>query len=210
MIAPITIAPLLAKIRQHESDGAVKSQGVLSSYDVVWGRIAPQDRPRRPLVTMSVREVLAWQDSIDARYQSEAAGAYQIMEDTLRGLVTQGACLETAKFNEATQDRLAVTLLEARGLRKFLAGEMSPEAFGDAIAREWASFPVHSPQKGHKIPVKRGETYYAQVAGNRATATCDEVLAVLRPLQAVPAPSVEQRIAALEAKLAAMAAAIGG
>ena len=209
MIGPATVAPLLAKIRQHESDGAIRVQGASSSYDVCWGGIAAKDRPPKPLVTMTVRDVLAWQDSIDARYQSEAAGAYQILEDTLRGLVTQGACLETVKFNEQTQDRLAVTLLEGRGLRRFLAGEMTPEAFGDAIAREWASFPVHNAQKGHTRAVAPGMSYYAGDGLNKASATCAEVLAVLRPLQAAPVPSVEQRLAALEAKFAAMAAAIG-
>ena len=210
MIAPATVAPLLNLIVKHESAGAVAKQGVGSPYDVCWGGIAPKDRPPRRLTQMNVREVLAWQDSIDARYQSEAAGAYQIMEDTLRGLVTQGAVLETVKFNEVTQDRLAVTLLEGRGLRRFLAGEMTPEAFGDAIAREWASFPVHTVQKGHTKRVEPGQSYYAGDGLNKASATCDEVLAVLRPLQAAPVPSVEQRLAALEAKFEAMAAAIGG
>ena len=209
MIAPATISPLLAKIRHHESEGAVKAQGVASAYDVVWGGIAAKDRPPRRLREMSVREVLAWQDSIDARYRSEAAGAYQILEDTLRGLVGSGACLETAKFSEATQDKLAVTLLEARGLRKFLAGEMSAETFGDAVAREWASFPVHTAQKGHTKRVERGESYYGGDGLNMALATSEEVLIILRSLQAAPAPSVEQRLAALEAKFAAMAAAIG-
>ena len=210
MTAPATIAPLLNLIVKHESAGAVSKQGVGSPYDVCWGGIAKADRPPRRLTQMAVREVLAWQDSIDARYQSEAAGAYQIMEDTLRGLVTQGAVLETVKFNEATQDRLAVTLLEGRGLRKFLAGDMDAETFGDAIAREWASFPVHNGQKGHTRRVEPGQSYYAGDGLNKASATCAEVIAVLRPLQAAPGPSVEQRLAALEAKFEAMAAAIGG
>lgn len=43
--------------------------------------------PPRPLTTMTVREVLAWQDRIDRYSKSEAAGRFQIIEDTLRGLV---------------------------------------------------------------------------------------------------------------------------
>jgi hypothetical protein len=59
-------------------------------YDVIYGKIRPEDRPAKPMTQMSVREVLAWQDRIDARYASEAAGAVQIIPDTLRAVVRAG------------------------------------------------------------------------------------------------------------------------
>ena len=60
---------------------------------------------------MTVREVLAWQDSIDPKYRSEAAGKYQIMEDTLRDEVGKGSVSLNDVFNASTQDRLGVALL---------------------------------------------------------------------------------------------------
>lgn len=173
-------APLLSKIRQHESDGAVRSQDVSSAYDVVWSGIGKADRPYKPLSQMSVGAVLDWQDSIDAKYGSEAAGAYQIMEDTLRVLAEDGKVSTTDLFDEATQDRLAIVLLEGRGLSAFLRGEISVERFGNRLAREWASLPVLTPQQGHRRRVERGESYYSGLQGNRAFGDPDAFEAVLR------------------------------
>ena len=71
--------------------------------------------PPQPLSSLTIGEVLAWQDSIDASSRSEAAGRYQIMEDTLRGLVTSKGIDKNRRFDSATQDELAVMLLKRRG-----------------------------------------------------------------------------------------------
>lgn len=145
------VAPLLALIRERESGpAAARMQGVPSEYDVVWGGIHPQHRPshmRGKLLTqMTVADILEWQDAIvDAGARSSAAGAYQIIRKTLRGLKLSPA----AVFTPALQDDAAIRLLHGRGLQRFLEGQMSRGAFGDAIAREWASFPLLTgPKRG--------------------------------------------------------------
>lgn len=194
-------APLMALIRKHESQSAVEKQGVESAYDVVWSGIKPEDRPKK-LSRLSVGRVLWWQDLIDGRYQSEAAGAYQIMEDTLRTLDVD----EGATFDAATQDALCLQLLDRRGWAKCEAGLLSPEAFGNALAKEWASLPVLTGSK-------KGRSYYAGDGLNKAHATVDEVLGAIREALATepaapaippvaPAPGLSDllaRVAALEA-----------
>ena len=174
---------LLGYIQKFESAGAATSQGVQSAYQVVYGGIAAKDRPAEALTTMTVAEVLAWQDSIDARYPSEAAGAYQVMEDTLRGLVDSGQIDPDAIFNEATQDYVAELLMKRRGLSKFVAGEISAEDFADNLAREWASFPVVRDQQGANRYVERGQSYYAGDGLNKAHADPDEFLSVVERIR---------------------------
>lgn len=187
---------LLGYIQKFESVGAATSQGVQSAYQVVYGGIAATDRPAKALTSMTVAEVLAWQDSIDARYSSEAAGAYQVMEDTLRGLVDSGQIDPDAVFNEATQDHVAELLMERRGLSKFVAGEISAEDFADNLAREWASFPVVRDQQGAKRYVERGQSYYAGDGLNKAHADPDEFLSVVERILVTPAELPEATTAA--------------
>jgi len=139
----MTAKPLLDFIAQFESRG---------NYNIVWGGIKAKDKPKRPLVQMTIAEVLAWQDSIDARYMSEAAGRYQIMEDTLRPLPPAAGLLPSDLFNEANQDALATVLLKRRGLDRYLAGGMSAEDFANNLAKEWASLPlVTGPHRGRSF-----------------------------------------------------------
>lgn len=176
------LSDLMLYIQRFESAGAVNSQRVQSPYQVVYGGIAAKDRPTSPLTSMTVEQVLDWQDNIDTRYPSEAAGAYQVMEDTLRGLVDAGSVRPEALFDEETQDFVAQLLMERRGLSKYLEGEISAEDFADSLAREWASFPVVRDQRGAKRYVKRGQSYYAGDGLNSAHAQPDEFLKIVREI----------------------------
>lgn len=161
------VAPILALIRKNESLGAVKRQRVASPYDVVWAGIQPDDRPKK-LSAMTVARVLWWQDLIDPKYMSEAAGAYQIMEDTLRGLNVD----PKAVFDATTQDALALQLLDRRGWARCEAGRMTPESFGNELAKEWASLPVITGPK-------RGKSHYAGDGLNAAHETPQNVLTAI-------------------------------
>ena len=126
------LTPLLDLIGKAEGAG----------YDTIVGYVKKQDYPAKPITSLTVDEVLAWQDSIDAKYDSEASGRYQVMEDTLRGLRTQGAVTGSELFNAATQDKIGTALLKIRGLNRFLSGTITAEQFGDNLSYEWASLPV--------------------------------------------------------------------
>lgn len=188
-------APILACIRAHEAGPkAQRAQGVDSPYDVVWSGIKPQDRPASRISALTVERILWWQDVIDPLYMSEATGAYQFMEDTLRPMVAPRD--RSRLFDAAMQDELALRLLDRRGWAKCEAGLMTPEDFAEQLAREWASFPVVRDQtvvrKGKKRLIRRGQSYYAGDGLNAAGATPQEVLAAIHEAlapAAVPQPS---------------------
>lgn len=113
-----------------------------AGYDTIVGFVRKEDYPPKNLTALTVDEVLAWQDSIDAKYNSEAAGRYQVMEDTLRGLKGQGIVSGSELFNAETQDKIATALLKIRGLNRFLSGSINEEQFGDNLSFEWASLPI--------------------------------------------------------------------
>lgn len=105
---------------------------------------------------------------------SEAAGRYQIMEDTLRGLLHIVGPDEL--FDEKNQDRLAIGLLRRRGLDDYLEGRMSIHSFGNNLAKEWASLPV---VKGRKY----GRSYYSGDGLNEAHVKVHQVLEVLEEIK---------------------------
>jgi len=163
----MNVKPLLDFIAKPESGG---------DYNVVWGRIKSSDRPSRPLVTMTIAEVLAWQDSIDAKYMSEAAGRYQIMEDTLRSLPPAAGLLSSDLFNEVNQDKLATALLRRRGLDKYMVGLISAETFANNLAHEWASLPLVTGPKA-------GRSAYAGDGLNNAHVTVDAYMKAVRAVK---------------------------
>lgn len=140
-----------------------------AGYNQVYGGIKGADRPPKALTSMTVNEVLAWQDSIDSRYNSEAAGRYQIMEDTLRDQVRQGVVGGNELFNENTQDRLAENLMKRRGLDDYRAGRISANTFANNLSKEWAGLPVATGSKA-------GKSYYDKYNGNSARTSVEAVL----------------------------------
>ena len=163
---------LLDYIARYESRG---------DYNAVWGGISKKDRPPRPLTKMTVGEVLAWQDSIDPLYRSEAAGRYQILEDTLADIFDPAGFSLSDRFDENTQDALAVQLMRRRGFDKFRSGQISAEKFANNLAKEWASLPLVSGPK-------RGRSYYAGDGLNKAGADPDEFLSVVEASRVVTIP----------------------
>ena len=126
------LTPLLDLIGRAEGAG----------YDTIVGYVNRADYPSKPLTAMTVDEVLAWQDSIDPKYNSEASGRYQVMEDTLRGLKNSGVVSGNERFDPAGQDKIGIALLKIRGLNRFLDGTITAEQFGNNISYEWASLPI--------------------------------------------------------------------
>jgi muramidase (phage lysozyme) len=157
------LTPLLDFIGRAEGAG----------YDTIVGFISRSDYPSRPITSMTVDEILAWQDSIDQKYNSEAVGRYQVIEDTLRGLKVSGIVSGNELFSPATQDKIAIALLKGRGLNRFLSDSITAEQFGDNLAKEWASLPVITGPNA-------GRGYYAGQGGKIST---KEVLSVLQKVK---------------------------
>jgi hypothetical protein len=128
--------------------------------------------PPKPLTTMTIAEVLAWQERIDRTSRSEAAGRYQIMEDTLREYLVPTLGLTGREvFNAQTQDRLAYALMLRRGWNPRGSDYID---IANQLAREWAALPLVSGPN-------RGKSYHRNTKGakNRAQATPEAFLNVL-------------------------------
>lgn len=163
------IAKILAFIRSYESQG----------YDDVYGG-ARKYRPEKPLTEMTIGEVVAWQRKLAHRGISRsAAGAYQFLTDTLIEAKNKLGMSMLDKFSQANQDKLATYLLKRRGLDKYLSGEITPQAFGNNLAKEWAALPVLSNVNGSNGPIGRGQSYY-HGGVNKAGVSADEFENVLQ------------------------------
>jgi conjugal transfer mating pair stabilization protein TraG len=119
--------------------------------------------------SMTVGEVLAWQEQfIEQGNPSSAVGRYQFIDSTLRGLVQQLKIDQTTKFDEALQDKLAVALLERRGIREYVSDKISREEFAHNLSKEWAALP-------RAIGDQPEQSYYANDGLNKAQLSVDEI-----------------------------------
>ncbi|MDD9727242.1 hypothetical protein PVV74_17415 [Roseovarius sp. SK2] len=175
----MSIKRLLDFIAKPESGG---------DYNIVYGGIARKDRPSKPLTSMTIGEVLDWQDSIDPFYPSEAAGKYQIMEDTLRGLYREAGLTRNDKFDESGQDYLATQLLRRRGLTDYMSGRITPLKFAQNLSKEWASLPCTI--KDRKGRPARGQSYYAGDGLNKSHVTIEALMQAVEDVKdGGPAPA---------------------
>lgn len=119
--------------------------------------------------SMTVRDVLAWQKQfVEQGSPSSAVGRYQFINSTLRGLVHELKIDESVRFDEALQDRLAVALLERRGVREYVDNKISREEFAHRLSKEWAALPK-------AIGENPEQSYYAGDGLNKAQLDVEEV-----------------------------------
>ena len=119
-----------------------------------------------------MREVLAWQDRVDRYSKSEAAGRFQIIEDTLRGMVRKHGIDTSQLFDVAMQNRLAMILLDGRGWNP---NSKAYVKMANSLAEEWAALPlVSGPNKGLSAH------HHDKRAKNRALVSPEAFLDVLK------------------------------
>lgn len=163
------LAPLLDLIGTAEGAG----------YNTWENRV--DERPSKSLTSMTVQEVLDWQEYLRNRpggVISTASGRYQIIYLTLRGVVQSGGISANDRYNGETQDRAAISLMRGRGLSSWLSGSISDETFANNLAQEWASLPVVTGPN-------RGRSYYAgDSAGNNSRTSISSVLNALQESKA--------------------------
>lgn len=175
----MSVDTLLDFIAKPESGG---------DFNIVYGGIKKADRPKKLLTSMTIGEVLDWQDSIDRFYPSEAAGAYQIMEDTLRPLPAAAGMTTRDLFNEVNQRRLATVLLNRRGLDDYLSGKISATQFAQQLSMEWASMPCTIRDKRGRPAT--GQSYYAGDGLNKSHVTIEALMAAVRAVKSGAPPVI--------------------
>jgi muramidase (phage lysozyme) len=95
----------------------------------------------KKLTEMTIGEILQ-RGKLPMRNQDRvfAAGRYQIIPDTLKGLVDQGVAKESDKFDETTQDKLGSALIEQTGaLRLAQQGDFAEAQ--NKLAAVWGAIP---------------------------------------------------------------------
>lgn len=98
------------------------------------------------LVSMSLAEIDKLQTSMlkhpKNKWNSSAAGRYQIVRTTLRTIKKTLLLNNASLFDSVMQDRMACYLLGMRGIDKWLSGRLSIDTLLNNLAHEWASLPM--------------------------------------------------------------------
>ncbi len=160
--------PLLALIAKAESKG---------NYNTYFGHAGNVDIK---FTEMSVAEVMKWQQEfIMAGNASSAVGRYQLISTTLAGLVQRLHIDVNQPFDEAMQDKLAIALLERRGVTEYVNNQIDSHQFAAELAKEWAGLPK-------VLGDKPEQSYYAGDGLNRSLVSVDEVLGAVSAVSASP------------------------
>lgn len=123
--------------------------------------------------SMTVPEVLAWQQTyIEQGSHSSAVGRYQLVHSTLNGLVAELNIRDDDLFDEALQDRLAIRLLERRGLNDYVDGKISREQLAHNLSKEWAALP-------RVIGENPTASYYAGDGLNKVHVSINEIFTAI-------------------------------
>jgi muramidase (phage lysozyme) len=123
------------------------------------------------LTNMTLAQILEQQSKMIQKgsgFESSALGKYQITQSTLRDLIRKtGMDINTTKFDQATQDKLADELITYRGgYNKYASGAISKEKFMRNLSSIWAGLPMDA----------SGRSYYQGVGSNKATVGFDEAM----------------------------------
>lgn len=119
---------------------------------------------------------------------STACGRYQFLRKTLQATMLQMGLGGAELWGPELQDRMAVHLMENRGLSNYLARSLSREDFANNLAKEWASLPVVTAIFNGTRTVQPGQSYYAGDGLNASFHKVGEILALLDGLRKAPQP----------------------
>jgi muramidase (phage lysozyme) len=144
---------ILNLISEKESNG---------NYNAVIGHI--NGYHGKDLSTMTIKEIYSLMDEVlyvhVPRMPSTAMGRYQIIRKTMKSLVEiMKLNIDTVKFTNELQDKMAVELLKMRNYQKWWLRKMTNIDFAHHLSKEWASLPD---------PYNGGRSHYDGLAGNHA------------------------------------------
>lgn len=148
------------------------------NYNAYYGNAGNQ---RINLTGMTLNQVQEFQAGLARRTGSSAAGRYQIMQYTMPDIMRGMGLTGNEMFTPELQDEMGMWLLKRRGLDRYLAGEISPQAFGDNLAQEWAALPRFSEyRRSDGVTVGPGQSHYANDSmGNKALIDRDTTMAAI-------------------------------
>ena len=136
-----------------------------------WYRAADQHVVQ--LADLTLAEVRTLQRRLVRENGGSAIGRYQIIDDTLDGLMLSMGLTGRERFTPALQDRMAMRLAHEAGLQAWLSGVLTDTRFAANLARVWAGLPADG----------SGRSHYAGIAGNRAGVGWRTMVAALRQIR---------------------------
>lgn len=164
-VDPASYAPLLDLIASVESR---------NNYNAYFGNA---HNAEIEFTNMTIAEVRAWQEEYTATgAASSAVGRYQIINTTLESLVEELELDDEQPFNKATQDTMAMALVERRGSEAYVNSELTDEQFAAQLAKEWAALPS-------VVGEHPEQSYYAGDGLNKSLVEVEEILQAVRALQ---------------------------
>jgi hypothetical protein len=187
---------ILSYIVQHEAGpGSQRGQGVSQPWDVVNNQAYRFVPPPRPVSQMTIGEVKDWQRQtlraqaaagLPQKRRSSAAGGPQFLLGTLEGLQRNLGIPDSARFDQATQERMAIHLMREKGLDDFQAGRITADRFANNLAHVWAALPlVSGPNRGRGV--------YDAPGFNQSTGRADEWFRVVSGGQLPPQITMSAR-----------------
>jgi conjugal transfer mating pair stabilization protein TraG len=165
-VDPTTYTPLLQLIAHAESSG---------NYNAYFGH---GNNTSIDFTSMSIAQVMAWQaDYVKQGSPSNAVGKYQIISSTLSGLVRQLGINKNQRFDQATQDKMAIALIERRGAVAYVNHELTRDQFAANLAKEWASLPK-------VVGDDPNSSYYASDGLNKSRVSINQIMQAIEPIKA--------------------------
>jgi hypothetical protein len=172
---------MLDQIGAHEAGGMGYDAYWLGAKK--WGMI-----PTKKVSTMTIGEVFTWQREllnrqiaagIPLKKRSSAIGRYQFVYTTLKNIVAKLKLPMSQVFDAATQDRLALFLVDEGGVyTRWKKGEASDAEMADRLANQWAS-----------LKDSRGRGQYNDAGFNTASGSGMSVVGAMRSGSTTRSPS---------------------
>ena len=140
------------------------------NYNAWYGN-AGQDRV--DLAHLTVDEIRDLQADLVRSNGGSAIGRYQLLDDTLDGLIDRMGLTGNERFTPELQDRMALLLARDAGMDGWAGGRISDERFARNLSGIWAGLPRDA----------SNQSYYEGVQGNRATLDWHRVVGTLREIR---------------------------
>jgi conjugal transfer mating pair stabilization protein TraG len=122
---------------------------------------------------MTLNAVRELQQRLVAERGGSPVGRYQLIDDTLDGLIGRLGLSGAERFTPELQDRMGLLLARDAGLDAWQAGRLSTETFAHNLSRIWAGLPADESNR----------SAYEGVAGNRANVSWAAVMLKLDAVQ---------------------------
>ena len=125
---------------------------------------------------LTVNEIRDLQTDLVRSNGGSAIGRYQLLDDTLDGLIDRMGLTGHERFTPELQDRMALRLARDAGMEGWLGGRISDERFARNLSEIWAGLPRDASNQSH----------YEGLQGNQATVDWHTVVGTLRDIRRRP------------------------